>query len=297
MGFLYTRLSLIEPANHAFKIVQAMKPSHSSAWIGQALVADMYGMEEEAGDLFRHASELAQEPEGDAGYGTYSQRFITDVQLRSANAHLHVSLPAATTALGRFVVKEPHDPTALNVYGLLLELQGLFSLSERALSNSLRVLELLLQHAAKDDEAQSFKKDPRFKVWGNHFASSKTELELHIVKVKTNLARVQLKLGLVDQSYSLLSPISTDESSCRDPYILASVGRVFFEKCNWKDSLVWYKKSLDVALSSLSSSTLKKEDPQYTIAVQFISSLYVTLALCSYRSQDMETAKSFIFAW
>ena len=64
-------ISETDLANKAFKEAQNQNPSFVNCWVGQALLAEQEGYEEEAMDLFRHTTFLANELESSIGYANW----------------------------------------------------------------------------------------------------------------------------------------------------------------------------------------------------------------------------------
>ena len=63
--------SEVEMANRAFKEAQNVDPSYVGGWLGQALLAEQGGYQEEAMDLFRHTAFLDHDLESSIGYGNW----------------------------------------------------------------------------------------------------------------------------------------------------------------------------------------------------------------------------------
>jgi Tfp pilus assembly protein PilF len=55
-------------ANKAFQEAQNQDPSYMGGWVGQALLAETAGVDEEAIDLFRHCTYLGNGLESATGY-------------------------------------------------------------------------------------------------------------------------------------------------------------------------------------------------------------------------------------
>jgi hypothetical protein len=60
-----------ELANKAFKESQNQDPSYLQGWVGQALLAELMGVDAESMDLFRHATFLGHELESSIGYANW----------------------------------------------------------------------------------------------------------------------------------------------------------------------------------------------------------------------------------
>lgn len=59
LGVLYLNNNEAELANEAFTRAQSADPEYAGAWIGQGLLATLYGKQKEAAGLFKHAFEIA----------------------------------------------------------------------------------------------------------------------------------------------------------------------------------------------------------------------------------------------
>lgn len=59
LGVLYLNNNETELANEAFTRAQSADPEYAAAWIGQGLLATLYGKHTEAAGLFKHAFEIA----------------------------------------------------------------------------------------------------------------------------------------------------------------------------------------------------------------------------------------------
>ena len=68
LGIFYMILGQAELANRAFKESQNVDPGYLRGWVGQALLAELAGFDEEAMDLFRHTTALGNEVESSVGY-------------------------------------------------------------------------------------------------------------------------------------------------------------------------------------------------------------------------------------
>ncbi|XP_023171601.2 tetratricopeptide repeat protein 37 [Drosophila hydei] len=78
LGVLYIKLGDIRLANEAFKRAQQSSPIYPNAWIGQALVAETIGDQEEAFDLFRHCQQFEYHPEAALGYAHWVCHVLSD---------------------------------------------------------------------------------------------------------------------------------------------------------------------------------------------------------------------------
>ena len=69
LGIVYLTQNRLDLANKAFKEAQNQDPTYIQAWIGQALLAETAGVDNEAIDLFRHCNFLGNALESAIGFG------------------------------------------------------------------------------------------------------------------------------------------------------------------------------------------------------------------------------------
>jgi superkiller protein 3 len=154
LGVLYLINDKKELAHEAFKNAQSANPDSVYAWIGQALIAESLG-DIDAADLFRHSTELAIQPEGSKGFAywvcTNIAAEIWSQDLGYEFAYLsdssHRAMLQASDCLAKYTDCIQNDASAFTMYGLLLELQGLWSEAEEAHS---RALSLVTQSGTRD---------------------------------------------------------------------------------------------------------------------------------------------------
>ncbi|CAH3018534.1 unnamed protein product [Porites evermanni] len=164
LGVLYLKHGKIEVAHEAFKNSQALDPSYTAAWIGQATIAEIIG-NEEAMDLYRHTTELGSHVEGSIGFA----HWVCSSLLSHASSENHVMLKGkplptlshlhteyrkavlqSATALSKYTDRVRNNAGAYNMYGLLLENQKLFLQAKKAFESAIR----LLQESENEDEQQ-----------------------------------------------------------------------------------------------------------------------------------------------
>nr|XP_058948066.1 tetratricopeptide repeat protein 37-like [Pocillopora verrucosa] len=163
LGVLYLKHGKIELAHEAFKNSQALDPSYTAAWIGQATIAEIIG-NEEAMDLFRHTTELGSHVEGSIGYSHWVCSSLISEKSRDSHvilkgkpaatlSHLHPEYRKAVlqsaTALSKYTDRVRDNAGAYNMYGLLLEHQKLFLQAEKAFKSA---IDLLRERATDDDQ-------------------------------------------------------------------------------------------------------------------------------------------------
>ncbi|XP_069137889.1 tetratricopeptide repeat protein 37-like isoform X1 [Argopecten irradians] len=199
LATLYFKNGNIELAHDAFKTAQSLEPSYVACWIGQALIAETVG-HEDAMDLFRHTNELANHVEGATGYASWVCAMLKDdskhdTELFRYSIKQMAAIPAASDALAKYLDTEKTNPTAYNMYGLLLEHQGLYKLAVRSLRSALELC----------DEASPYKQE-----------------------IRINYARLLCKdeqyLDAVEQ-FDLVDDLDTLEDMCNKGLALYKAGR------------------------------------------------------------------------
>ncbi|XP_062129525.1 superkiller complex protein 3 isoform X1 [Drosophila sulfurigaster albostrigata] len=143
LGVLYLKLSDIRLANEAFKRAQQSSPIYPNAWIGQAMVAELIGDQEEAFDLFRHCQQFEYHPEAAIGYAHWVCQVISDPELREkphnkyAIENWHADI-YALDAINWYVQNEEADASvsALTFQGFLCIRQKLYQQAIKAFSRA-----------------------------------------------------------------------------------------------------------------------------------------------------------------
>ena len=203
LGILYLLSNEFQLANQAFKEAQNQEPSYINCWVGQALLAEIEGVDEEAMDLFRHTTILGNEPESAAGYAnwickTVIKIFNEDAGESSKNSDVQKSnhgryciekmygVTVATDCLLQYVDKIQNEPCILNMLGILLEKEGLLNSSKGVYRSALN---LVLSNENGDENA--------------------TETLVYSDKIRQNLGRVLFKLGDYNASEEQFSLVST----------------------------------------------------------------------------------------
>ncbi|XP_067630792.1 tetratricopeptide repeat protein 37 isoform X2 [Eurosta solidaginis] len=126
LGTLYLKLVEIKLANQAFQRAQQSNPIYGNAWIGQAMIAEAIGEEEEALDLFRHCQQFEYHPESSLGYAHWVCSVLTDAEkckiphYRHAIDGMHADV-VALDAINWYTVNEERYSThaALSFQGFL----------------------------------------------------------------------------------------------------------------------------------------------------------------------------------
>ncbi|XP_017839970.1 tetratricopeptide repeat protein 37 [Drosophila busckii] len=148
LGVLYIKVGNIRLANEAFKRAQQSSPIYANAWIGQALVAETIGEQEEAFDLFRHCQQFDYHPEAALGFAHWVCYVLSDPQLRSkphnkhAIDHMHADI-YALDAINWYVQNEEADASvsSLTFQGFLCARQHLYKQAINAFTRACQLCE------------------------------------------------------------------------------------------------------------------------------------------------------------
>ncbi|XP_068629458.1 superkiller complex protein 3 [Battus philenor] len=146
LGTLYVKLNLYKLANYCFWRGQSIVPSHPQSWIGQGLIAEVI-REEEAMDLFRHASRLGYHPESALGYADWVCRTLKNNECSSFNTEVKYvieGLHAVTYAadlVDWFSSFEPDNACACTILGILQEKNGLLSTAAKCFEKAYKFAE------------------------------------------------------------------------------------------------------------------------------------------------------------
>ncbi|EDO37642.1 predicted protein, partial [Nematostella vectensis] len=150
LGVLYLKHGKVEPAHDAFKYAQALDPSYTAAWVGQATIAEIIGSDE-AADLFRHTTELSSHTESSVGYCHWICTDLLSGDRIKANkptpslSHLPTgyrrAVLNASVAMTKYTDRIRGIAGAYNMHGLLLEHQCLYRQAQRAFHSAVKLLE------------------------------------------------------------------------------------------------------------------------------------------------------------
>ena len=146
LGVLYLTEGNVCQANEAFRQAQAIAPDSVRCWLGQAMLAETITQDVEAMDLFRHATQLDNHVEGSIGFGQWVVNILQDPATLADDWNKYVihemaAVLAASDALDKYTERMPDDPVAYNLWGLLLERQGLHSQACQAFAAALELLD------------------------------------------------------------------------------------------------------------------------------------------------------------
>ena len=204
LGILYLLSNEYELANKAFKQAQNQDPSYIYGWVGQALLAEFTGFDEEAMDLFRHTTILGNEPESAVGYAYWICRTINRIfregqQQRTCltssecdksssekikNNHGQYCVESmygvtvATDCLIHYLDRIGGNTCVLNMLGVLLERDGVFKPAKRIMLSAIKSV----THSSKEPEN-----------------INEEQIQL-LDQIRQNLGRVCFKIGDYDTS-------------------------------------------------------------------------------------------------
>lgn len=216
LGALYLKGSNLQLAHEAFKVAQSLDPSYVGCWIGQAIIAESVG-HEDAMDLFRHTTELSNHTEACIGYGHWVCSTLLDTNKVNTELYQYsieqlAAVPAASDALAKYTERIHNDSLAFNMYGILLERQGLLSLANRAFDKAVDILEM----EEPDSE--------------------------NLQKARSNLARVKCSMGYFKgalKQYKFMKPLDTLEDLC-------GLALTLFKNGQFKECYQAYSKVLQI---------------------------------------------------
>lgn len=216
LGALYLKSSNLQLAHEAFKVAQSLDPSYVGCWIGQAIIAESVG-HEDAMDLFRHTTELSNHTEACIGYGHWVCSTLLDTNKVNTELYQYsieqlAAVPAASDALAKYTERIHNDSLAFNMYGILLERQGLLSLANWAFEKAVDILEI----EEPDSE--------------------------NLQKARSNLARVKCSMGYFKgalKQYKLMKPLDNLEDLC-------GLALTLFKNEQFKECYQAYSKVLQI---------------------------------------------------
>lgn len=233
LGALYLKLKLYKQANYCFWRGQSILPSYPQSWIGQGLIAEVI-REEEAMDLFRHASRLGYHPESALGYADWVCRTLRNNKYKENSESKYeieglYAIPYAIDLVEWFCTFESENPCAYNILGILQERFGL-------LRSAIQSYEKSFKYA--DDKK---KNTVLLNIGRILVRMEKYEEAVKIYKAITEasfdstagLALALFKKGLYEESYSVydtaLQWLSNDDSEKAD-LLVGMAGIVYMYK-------------------------------------------------------------------
>ncbi|KAH8279293.1 hypothetical protein KR026_005491 [Drosophila bipectinata] len=148
LGVLYVKVKNIRLANEAFTRAQQACPTYANAWIGQAMVAETIGEQEESFDLFRHCQQFEYHPEAAIGFAHWVCEVLSNPKSmekphnKHAIEHMHADV-CALDAINWFVQNEEAETSvaALTFQGFLCARKKLYRLAVEAFSRACKLCE------------------------------------------------------------------------------------------------------------------------------------------------------------
>lgn len=143
LGHFYLQQRADDLASRAYAEAQLLEPHASGGWLGHALVEEIAANKRitAAGTSAVPAVELKK---AKVAYDQAMQTLATPVACLGAAHTLFVcgDYESASAAVRRFMQLEGATPQALNLLGLILEAQGLYSSAVAVFNEGLKLLEL-----------------------------------------------------------------------------------------------------------------------------------------------------------
>lgn len=135
LGSLYLKLTEIKLANEAFLRAQHAEPDYLCAWMGQAMVGELIGVDElEVMDLFRHCTQLNFHIESALGYAHWVCSILANEAKMKKNIYKYAietmnAVPLATDSMNWHVRAEDSHTNveAYSYLGYLNAKQGLWN--------------------------------------------------------------------------------------------------------------------------------------------------------------------------
>lgn len=155
LGVLYLNNNDLELANQAFTRAQSADPEYAAAWIGQGLLAKLYGKNKDAAGLFKHAFEIA-----DSSSIAAKRHFAVsafDHLLRDINADNQItSLIQPLFALRQLQTQIPSDIVTKHLLSLYAERVGDYIPAEQNLETVCAVAEGQYEASESNDSLAKF---------------------------------------------------------------------------------------------------------------------------------------------
>ncbi|KAJ9660935.1 Superkiller protein 3 [Neophaeococcomyces mojaviensis] len=155
LGVLYLNNSEAELANQAFTRAQSTDPEYAAAWIGQGLLATLYGRLEEAAGLFKHANEIADSSSMPAKRHYASSAFdhlLTDTDASSQITNLLQPL----FAIRQLQTQSPTDIVTKHFLSLFAERVGEYTTAETNLVSVCEAAETAYEQSESNDSLARF---------------------------------------------------------------------------------------------------------------------------------------------
>ncbi|XP_022819335.1 tetratricopeptide repeat protein 37 [Spodoptera litura] len=233
LGTLYLKLKLYKLSNYCFSRGQSALPSHPHSWIGQGLIAEAI-REEEAMDLFRHASRLGYHPESALGYADWVCRTLKNNKYKDNSESKYeieglFAIPYAIDLVEWYCNFQPTDACAYNLMGILQERFGL-------LRSAIQSYEKAFKYAEDENKNKILLNIGRIFVRLERYDEAikifKAITEASFDST-TGLALALYKKGLYEESYSVydtaLHWLSNEDAEKAD-LLVAMAGIVYMYK-------------------------------------------------------------------
>ncbi|CRK95703.1 CLUMA_CG009161, isoform A [Clunio marinus] len=148
LGVFYLMQNDIKLGNKAFSRAQQSDTTFLNAWIGQSIIAEMIGDQNEAMDLFRHCTQLGFHYESSIGYSNHvcsilnESNYANDPKYEYAIDKMFAIPLALDHALWHTLLESDQTSfEAWNFVGYLSGKQGLWTQAITAYENGLKLLE------------------------------------------------------------------------------------------------------------------------------------------------------------
>lgn len=233
LGTLYLKLKLFKLSNYCFWRGQSTLPSYPQSWIGQGLIAEEI-REEEAMDLFRHASRLGYHPESALGYADWVCRTLKKQDYKEDPEFKYVidglyAIPYAMDLIQWYSNFEPNNACACTILGILQERSGLLTAAIKSFETAFQYAEDSKKNIALLNIGRIMvrlqKYDEAIKVY-----KAITEASFNST---SGLALALFKKGLYEESYSAydtaLNWLSNDDDEKAD-LLVAMSGIIYMFK-------------------------------------------------------------------
>lgn len=154
LGVLYLVNNESELANQAFTKAQSTDPEYAAAWIGQGLLATLYGSMDEARGLFKHAFEISESSS------------IPAKQYYATTAFDHLSSSIVGGEIGQVLLplfalrqlhsQQPSDVVTKHLLSLLSERVDEFDVAQRRLTEVCAIAEAQYEQSESEDSLARF---------------------------------------------------------------------------------------------------------------------------------------------
>lgn len=155
LGVLYLHNAEHELANQAFTKAQSTDPEYAAAWVGQGLLATLYGKLKDAANLFTHAFEIADS--SSIAAKRYYVLSAFDHMMHDPEAGTRLSaLLQPLFALRQLYTQLPDDQVTKHLLSLLAERVGEYAVAETHLNEICQVAEARYEESESNDALVRF---------------------------------------------------------------------------------------------------------------------------------------------